>query len=157
MIKLICVGKNKDKNLLALQQEYIKRLQAFDKISVEEVKDEPDVHSEREAEAEKIKNTEAKRVLEKIKPDDFVVLLDLHGKNVDSLEFAKLRESWSSRPGNLVFVIAGSLGPGKELKARANYAWKLSDLTFTHLMCRPLVLEQIYRSFMIEKGRQYHK
>lgn len=157
MIKLICVGKNKDKNLLALEKEYIKRLSAFDKLQIEEVKDEPDIKSDRPAEAEKIKNAEAARVLDKIRPNDFVVLLDLHGKMVDSLEFARLREGWSSQPGNLVFVIAGSLGPGKALVDRANWRWKLSDLTFTHMFCRTLMLEQVYRSFMIENHRHYHK
>lgn len=157
MIKLLCVGKNKDKNLQALEKEYIKRLGAFDKIVVEEVKDEPDVHSEREAEARKIKDTEAARILDKIRPDDFVVLLDLHGKMPDSLEFSCLRKGWSEKPGALVFVIAGSLGPGEALVKRANYRWQLSPLTFTHMMCRTLALEQIYRSFMIEKGRSYHK
>ena len=155
MIKLICVGRNKDKNLEALNREYLKRLQAFDKIQVEEVKDEPDVHSERENEAKAIKDKESRRVLDKIKDSDFVVLLDLHGKMMDSVEFSRERRKWQAR-GNLVFVIAGSLGPGQELVSRANARWKLSDLTFTHLMCRTLVLEQIYRSFMIEKNRSYH-
>ena len=156
MIRLICVGRNKDKNLEALNREYLKRLQAFDKIQVEEVKDEPDVHSERENEAKAIKDKESSRVLSKIKDSDFVVLLDLHGKMMDSVEFSKERQKWQTR-GSLVFVIAGSLGPGEELVSRANARWKLSDLTFTHLMCRTLVLEQIYRSFMIEKNRSYHK
>lgn len=157
MIKLICIGRNKDRNLQALEQEYAKRLQAFGRLQIEEVKDEPDIRSERPAEAERIKNIEASRVLEKIKPDDFVVLLDLHGRMPDSLEFARLRQQWSARPGSLVFVIAGSLGPGRELVQRADWRWKLSDLTFTHLFCRVLVLEQIYRSFMIENHRHYHK
>ena len=156
MIRLICVGRNKDKNLEALNREYLKRLQAFDKMQEEEVKDEPDVHSERENEAKAIKDKESSRVLSKIKDSDFVVLLDLHGKMMDSVEFSKERQKWQAR-GNLVFVIAGSLGPGQELVSRANARWKISDLTFTHLMCRTLVLEQIYRSFMIENNRSYHK
>lgn len=157
MIKLFCIGKNKDKNLLALQQEYLKRLSAFDKAEVVEFKDEPDVNSQREGEAARIKKAEGDRVLEKIRPDDFVVLLDLHGKSFSSEEFAQNRQKWQTQGKNLVFVIAGSLGPSPELVNRANVRWKLSDLTMTHLMCRPIVLEQIYRSFMIEKGRSYHK
>lgn len=157
MIKLFCIGKNKDKNLNALCREYEKRISAFSKVAVEEFKDEPDLHSERESEAEKIKKAEGDRVLAKIKDPDFVVLLDLHGEMMDSLAFEKHREKWMTSGKDLVFVIAGSLGPSKELTARANARWKLSDLTFTHLMCRVLVLEQIYRSFMIENNRQYHK
>lgn len=158
MIKLICIGKNKDKALQTLEKEYLKRLSAFDKVLAEEVKDEPDDKAYREAEAKLVKDTEAKRVLSKIKDRDFVVLLDLHGEMLTSEQFAKKRAQWLEKSGgNLVFVIAGSLGPGEELVKRANARWKLSDLTFTHLMCRVLVLEQIYRSFMIEKGRSYHK
>ncbi len=140
-----------------LEDEYKKRLSAFDKVEVVEFKDEPDVHSEREKEAQKIKEIEGARVLEKIKNDDFVILLDLHGKMVTSETFSKLRAGWSASARPLVFVIAGSLGPSQALVSRADYRWKLSDLTFTHIMCRVLVLEQIYRSFMIEKGRHYHK
>ncbi|MBF0580518.1 23S rRNA (pseudouridine(1915)-N(3))-methyltransferase RlmH [Erysipelotrichaceae bacterium RD49] len=157
MIKLFCIGKNKDASLRKLEDEYKKRLSAFDKVEVIEFKDEPDVHSEREKEAQKIKETEGARVLEKIKNDDFVILLDLHGKMVTSETFSKLRSGWSASSRPLVFVIAGSLGPSQALVSRADYRWKLSDLTFTHIMCRVLVLEQVYRSFMIEKGRHYHK
>ena len=157
MIRLLCIGKNKDKNLTALENEYVKRISAFDKLSIEEVKEEPDVDSERPNEARLIKEKEGRRVLDKIKDTDFVVLLDLHGKMVSSQEFARYRESWTNRPGQLVFVIAGSLGPSEELVKRANWRWKISDLTFTHMMCRTLVLEQIYRSFMIQNGRNYHK
>ena len=157
MIKLFCIGKNKDSSLRKWEDEYKKRLSAFDKIEVVEFKDEPDSHSEREKEAEKIKEIEGARVLDKNKPDDFVILLDLHGKTVDSIEFSKLRSQWTRTSKPLVFVIAGSLGPSADLVKRANWRWKLSDLTMTHLMCRVLVLEQIYRSFMIEAGRRYHK
>lgn len=157
MIKLYAIGKNKDASLRKLEEEYKKRLSAFDKVEIMEFKDEPDVHSERENEAKRIKETEGARVLEKIRKDDFVILLDLHGNMMNSKEFAKKRTSFSALGKPLVFVIAGSLGPSEALVERANFRWKLSDLTFTHLMCRVLVLEQIYRSFMIEKGRQYHK
>ncbi|UNT95372.1 23S rRNA (pseudouridine(1915)-N(3))-methyltransferase RlmH [Allobaculum mucilyticum] len=157
MIKLFCIGKNKDKALVMLQDEYIKRLGAFDKVELVEFKDEPDTRSQFEKEAQRIKNAEGARVLEKIKADDFVILLDLHGKSWDSEGFARERAKWTDASRPLVFVIAGSLGPSEELVRRANVRWKISDLTFTHLMCRVLVLEQIYRSFMIEKGRHYHK
>ena len=157
MIKLFCIGKNKDGSLRKLEDEYKKRLSAFDKVEVVEFKDEPDVHSEREKEAQRIKEVEGTRVLEKIRNEDLVILLDLHGEMLTSEAFAKKRASFSAMGKPLVFVIAGSLGPSEALVKRANFRWKLSDLTFTHLMCRVLVLEQIYRSFMIEKGRHYHK
>ena len=157
MITLLCVGKNKEKALCQLENEYIKRIQPFSKLQVIEVKDESNVHMERDKEAELIKEKEGKRVLEKIRPQDFVILLDLHGKMPDSISFSNQLESWFMKSSDLVFVIAGSLGPSKDLVKRANVRWKLSDLTFTHLMTRILVLEQIYRAFMIQNGRSYHK
>lgn len=155
MISIIAIGKNKDKALRSLEAEYVKRLSAFNKVEVLEVKDEPNDHVEREKEMELIKQKEGDRVLSKIKENDFVVLLDLHGQMLDSESFAKKIDSWQSK--HLVFVIAGSLGPSEELVKRANYRWKLSDLTFTHLMTRVLILEQIYRGYMINNNRNYHK
>ena len=157
MITLLCIGKNKEKALCQLENEYVKRTQPFSKLQVIEVKDESNVHMERDKEAELIKEKEGKRVLEKIRPQDFVILLDLHGKMPDSISFSNQLESWFMKSSDLVFVIAGSLGPSSDLVKRADYRWKLSDLTFTHLMTRILVLEQIYRAFMIQNGRSYHK
>lgn len=157
MITLLCIGKNKEKALCQLENEYVKRIQPFSKLQVIEVKDESNVYMERDKEAELIKEKEGKRVLEKIRPQDFVILLDLHGKMPDSISFSNQLESWFMKSSDLVFVIAGSLGPSSDLVKRADYRWKLSDLTFTHLMTRILVLEQIYRAFMIQNGRSYHK
>lgn len=156
-MKLIAVGKNKDKALQVLEKEYLKRLSPFTKFEILEVKDESNDLSFRESESEKIKNIEGIRVLEKIRPTDFVVLLDLHGTMESSETFAKKVDSWLATHSNIVFVIAGSLGPSKPLVQRANVRWKLSDLTFTHLFTRVLVLEQLYRAYMINNNRKYHK
>ena len=161
MIRLLCVGKMKDKALQSLASKYAKRISAFSKIEVLEVKDEPNTHAERDAEAVRIKDSEAERVLARLRDQDLVVLLDLGGKMWDSEQFAKQLCSWQTKAGqkggDLVFVIAGSLGPGASLLRRADLRWKLSDLTFTHLLTRVLILEQIYRGFMILHGRTYHK
>ncbi|SEA03999.1 23S rRNA (pseudouridine1915-N3)-methyltransferase [Lachnospiraceae bacterium NK3A20] len=156
-ISIIAIGKMKDKSLDALTKEYVKRLQAFAKTEVIEVRDEANDHADRESEAREIRDKEAARALEKIKDSAFVILLDLHGQEWSSEEFAEHLSVWQMKSSNLVFVIAGSLGPGEALVKRANVRWKLSDLTFTHLMTRVLVLEQIYRGFMIGTGRSYHK
>ena len=157
MIKIIAIGKNKDKALQALEKEYAKRLSAFCKLDIIEVKDEANEHTSRESEVLLVKEKEVSRVFEKINDTDYVVLLDLHGKMIDSETFAKNLDVWQMQHSNIVFVIAGSLGPSEKLVRRANYRWKLSDLTFTHLMTRVLMLEQIYRGFMIINGRSYHK
>lgn len=157
MIEILAIGKNKDKSLQALEKEYLKRLSAFTKVKVIECKDEANQHTDRENEVKSIKDKEGKRVLEKIKEQDFVVLLDLHGSEMNSETFAKKLDTWQTTQSKIIFVIAGSLGPSEELVNRANVRWKLSDLTFTHLMTRVLILEQIYRGFMIINGRNYHK
>lgn len=147
----------KDKALHALEAEYCKRLQSFTRVEVLEVKDEPTDHMDREKEILATKEKEGERALAKLRDTDFVVLLDLHGRCWDSEGFAAQLEQWRDAHSSLVFVIAGSLGPSPALIARADVRWKLSDLTFTHLMTRVLVLEQIYRGFMIGAGRSYHK
>ncbi len=157
MIRILCIGKMKDKALHMLEEEYVKRLRAFGKIEITEVKDEPNERIEREKEAALAKEKEGERALSQIRDGDFVILLDLHGEHWDSETFAARLGSWQASASNLTFVIAGSLGPSPALLARANVRWKLSDLTFTHLMTRVLVLEQIYRAFMILGGRKYHK
>ena len=161
MIRLLCVGKMKDKALQSLASEYVRRISAFSRVEVFEVKDEPNTHTEREAEMVRIKDSEAERVLAKLRDQDLVSLLDLGGKMWDSEQFSQKLDSWQQKAGrkggDLVFVIAGSLGPGTSLLRRADERWKLSDLTFTHLLTRVLILEQIYRGFMILHGRTYHK
>lgn len=157
MIRIICIGKMKDKALHMLEEEYIKRLKAFTRAEVLEVRDEPNDLTSREKEATIAKEKEGERALAQIRESDFVILLDLHGSHWDSETFARKLAEWQMQSSSLVFVIAGSLGPSPALLARANVRWKLSDLTFTHLMTRVLVLEQIYRAYMIQNGRKYHK
>ena len=157
MIRILCIGKMKDKALQSLQEEYTRRLRPFVKTEIIEVRDEPNDLAHREKEAALVKEKEGERALSQIRDSDFVILLDLHGSHFDSETFARKLEDWQRTSPDLTFVIAGSLGPSPALVARANARWKLSDLTFTHLMTRVLVLEQIYRAFMIRGGRKYHK
>lgn len=156
-ITILCIGHMKDRALETLQAEYVKRLSAFCRVNVIEVKDEANRRADRPAEVRNIRDLEAQRALERIGRTDRVILLDLHGTEWSSEQFAEQLSAWRRGPANLTFVIAGSLGPGEALLQRADVRWKLSDLTFTHLMTRVLVLEQIYRGFMIMEGRTYHK
>lgn len=158
-ISLICIGHLKDASLCALEEEYQKRLSPFCRVEIIEVKEEPSNKKtlSRPQEIELIKEKEARRALEKIPKNEFCILLDLHGKEWTSEEFSRHLSSWAERFNHLTFVIAGSYGPGKALLQRSNERWKLSSLTFTHLMTRVLVLEQIYRGFMIQNNRTYHK
>ncbi len=158
MIKILAVGKIKEKAMLALIDEYRKRLSPFTKVEITEVNDEHAPQTNSDAENELVKEKEGKRLLAQIKENDFVILLDLWGKMFDSEEFAKKIDQLQTQGNStLIFVIAGSLGPSKQVVDRSDLRWKLSDLTFTHQMTRVLVLEQIYRAYMINNHRPYHK
>ena len=114
--------------------------------------------SNSDAENEKVKTTEGSKLLKQIRDTDYVVLLDLAGKEMDSVSLSKHIESVHTRGYNrIVFVIGGSLGVSRELIARADFRWKLSVNTFPHQLCRIIVLEQIYRAFRILHHEPYHK
>ena len=152
MIKLICIGKIKDSNLKALIDDYTKKINHYHKLETIEVKDEPIKDNEKY-----VLDVEAQRALDKIDNDEYVILLDLHGKTLDSIEFAKKIDKLFISYSKICFVIGGSLGLGEKLIERANFRLKLSDMTFLHQMTRLILLEQIYRSFKILNNETYHK
>ena len=152
MIKLVCVGKIKDKNLAQLVSDYEKKINHYHKLQIVEVKDVPINNNE-----EAVKDNEALRVLNQINDDEYVILVDLHGETNTSEEFAVKIDKLFVHYSRITFVIAGSLGFGQKLLSRANYRIKLSDFTFLHQMSRLIILEQIYRSFKILNNETYHK
>ena len=138
--------------------EYSKRLQAYDKIEIVEVKDSEAKESNSDAQNEQVKIEEGERLLKQIKDDEYVILLDLKGKSLDSIELAKTIENlYTQGKSKIDFVIGGSLGVSDEVIKRANYRLKLSECTFPHQLCRVILLEQIYRSFRIMHNEPYHK
>lgn len=158
LIKIIAVGKMKDKALLMQMEMYTKRLRPFTKLGVIEVDDEANAKCNHMADNEQLKEKEGARVLSQIRDSEYVILLDLWGEMLSSEQFADTIEKLQTYQGSTItFVIAGSLGPGKNICQRSNYRWKLSPLTFTHQMTRVLVMEQIYRAFMIQHHNPYHK
>lgn len=148
MIKLLCVGKMKDKHQRGIQEEYLKRFTRYRKVDLVEIKE-----ANSSFEANRIIEDETSRLLAQIKTDDFVVLFDVVGKSMNSLEFSNLIE----KQPKLVIVIGGSLGFDNRLRNRANVTISLSAMTFTHLLARIIVLEQLYRSFKIQTNQTYHK
>ncbi len=152
MIKILCVGKVKDEHLLALINDYKKRINKYHKLEIVEVRDEPIKDDERE-----VLDIEADRLLAKIDKDEYVILVDLHGECIDSITLANKIDKLFISNSKLTFVIGGSLGFGDKIRQRANYKIKLSDLTFLHQMTRLILLEQIYRSFKILHHETYHK
>ena len=152
MIKIVCVGKVKDKNLLNLIDDYKAKINHYHKLEIVEVKDEKITDNEKA-----VLDIEAQRVLDRISNDEYVILIDLHGKAIDSLLLAQKIDRLFTNHSKLTFVIGGSLGLGNKLIDRANEKIKLSDLTFLHQMCRLILLEQIYRCFKINNNETYHK
>lgn len=139
------------------QQEYIKRLGRYCDISICQVPDEKAPSTASSALEEQIKQRECAKMLEKLRPDDYVVALDLSGRELTSPELAKKLDGYSMLGKRVCFIIGGSLGISKELLSRANEKLCLSKMTFTHNMARILLLEQLYRGFKINANEPYHK
>lgn len=158
MIRVIGCGRIKEKWMRDGLAEYAKRIGAYDKLEVLEVADEKAPESNSDAENEMVKVKEGRKILKLIREDEFVILLDLAGKPMDSEKLsAFVEELYVKGKSRIVFVIGGSLGVSKELIDRADFRWKLSDNTFPHQLCRIIVLEQIYRAFRIMHHEPYHK
>lgn len=157
-IKLICVGKLKEKYLVAGIAEYLKRLQSYCKVEVYEVSDESIPNNCSLANEMIIKSKEGRKILDKIKQDDYVILLDVAGKEIDSITLSKqLEDCMVSGKSTIDFVIGGSLGHGQEILDRANFRLSFSKMTFPHQLMRLILVEQIYRAFKIMKNESYHK
>ncbi len=158
MIRIIAVGKIKEKYWVSAIKEYEKRLQTYTKLEIIEVGDVACGANASNAEQEIVKKQEGEKILSKIKEDEFVIALDLHGKDYSSVEISEeLSRIFTYQTSRVTFVIAGSLGFSKEVIQRSNCRWKLSNCTFPHQIVRVLVVEQVYRAYKIMKNEIYHK
>lgn len=158
MIRVIGCGKIKEKWLKQGIEEYTKRISGFEKIEIIEVEDEKTLQSNSEADNKKVLDIEAERMLKKINNQDYVIVLDLAGKPLDSLELARHMDKVKTYgKSHIDFVIGGSLGLGQKIIDRADYRWKLSENTFPHQLCRLILVEQIYRALTIQNNTPYHK
>lgn len=148
MIKIICVGKLKEKYLIEAIKEYQKRLSKYTKLEIIEL---PDYNYDQV----KTKIEEGKNILSKISEKDYVVTLEINGKELDSICLSSFIDSNISK--NITFIIGGSNGLSDDVLKRTNYSLSFSKLTFPHQLFRVLLLEQIYRSFKIINNESYHK
>jgi 23S rRNA (pseudouridine1915-N3)-methyltransferase len=156
-IKIVAVGKIKEKYLIDGINEYLKRISRYSKIEVIEVPDEkaPDNLSPRDEEI--IKEKEGEKILSKIS-NEFIIVLAIEGKKLNSIELAELIEkTFSYESSDITFVIGGSLGLHKRVYERSNLKLSFSDMTFPHQLMRIILLEQIYRAFRINSNEPYHK
>lgn len=157
-IRIFAIGKIKEAYLKEGINEYLTRLKPYTQIEIIELNDEPIPDNPNESEINKAKNIEGERVLKLLKPQDYLISLDLNKKQYTSLEFAKyLDNKFVIGGSNINFVIGGSYGLSDSLKKRANDSLSLSNMTFLHQMTRLLLLEQIYRAFKINRNETYHK
>lgn len=156
-IKIYAIGKVKDFYKAGVD-EYLKRINTYAKIEVIELKDEPINDNPSINEIEKAKNIEGDRVIKLLKPNEYLIGLDLNKKELDSVAFSNyLMNKLETNGSNISFVIGGSCGLSDALKKRVNDSFSLSKLTFLHQMTRLILLEQIYRAFKIINNETYHK
>ena len=150
MIKIICVGKLKEKYLKDMQEEYQKRCSKYTKLEIIELMDYG-------LEKEKTLSLESEKILQNIKEKDYVITLEIEGKEITSIEFAKKIDQTLIHSSNITFVIGGSFGLSEKVKERSNYALSFSKMTFPHQLFRIMLLEQLYRTFKINNNESYHK
>ncbi len=152
-IVVIAVGKLKETYWREAQAEYLKRLLAYASLSISEIPDEADDFN-----PARIQRVEGERILAKIKERDYVIVLELRGRQYSSEQFAQQMQTVFTKGfSRYVFVIGGSHGFDLSVLARANLQFSMSHLTFPHQMARIILLEQVYRSFRIASGAPYHK
>ena len=151
MIKIICVGKIKEKFYIEALEEYKKRLSKYTKLEIREVQDIFDEN------IEIIKSKEADQIIKYINTKDYIITLEIKGNQLTSEELAKKIENTFITNSNITFIIGGSYGLDKKITNISNYKLSFSKMTFPHQLFRIILLEQIYRSFKIINNENYHK
>ncbi|MBO6046714.1 MAG: 23S rRNA (pseudouridine(1915)-N(3))-methyltransferase RlmH [Erysipelotrichaceae bacterium] len=158
MIKIIAVGKIKEKYLRDGINEYAKRLGAYTKVSIVEVPDERIPENASAAQEDIVKVKEGQKLLKQIKERDYVILLDVGGKMMDSVAFSKTIEQLQlTGHSDIDFVIGGSLGHCQDVYQRADLRLSFSPMTLPHQLMRLVLMEQIYRGYKIMRHETYHK
>ena len=145
MIKIICIGKLKEKYLSEFVDDYKNRVGKYHKISIIELKEEKTV------------DVEADNIMKYINKNDYVIACDIGGNQIDSVQLSKLIDMTFINHSTIVFVIGSSEGLSDKIKQISNYSLSLSKCTFPHGVFRAVLLEQIYRSFKIINNETYHK
>ena len=151
MIKIICIGKIKEKYFIDAINEYCKRLQKYTKLKIIELPDEGLV------EKTKAINIEGENILKHLDSKDYIISMDIAGKQMSSMDFAKKIDGISQFNSNITFIIGGSLGLNDEIRNLCDELISFSKMTFPHGLFRGILLEQIYRACKINNHEMYHK
>ncbi len=154
-IKIIAVGKIKEDYIKSAVREYTKRLTPYYRLTVTEINAE---QINDESLRERYKEAEAERIIQQIKPDTYIITLEIQGKMLSSIEFAeKIKEITKSGVNETVFIIGGANGLHRKVSDIANLKLSFSKMTFTHQMMRVILTEQIYRAAKINARENYHR
>ena len=156
-IKLIAVGKLKEKFFKEAVSEYSKRLSRFGKLEIAELADEKIPDNPSEKQIEMIKEKEGRAILSQLRENTYFIALCIEGKELSSEEFAEKLSSLSMQTGHITLAIGGSLGLSDEVKKRADMHLSFGRMTLPHQLMRVVLLEQIYRAFKINANESYHK
>ncbi|MFD0750040.1 23S rRNA (pseudouridine(1915)-N(3))-methyltransferase RlmH [Mucilaginibacter calamicampi] len=152
-ITFLVIGKTEDNYLKEGIDKYVKRLKHYTKLEVVEL---PELKNTKALTQDQQKTKEAELLLKKINVTDFVILLDEHGAELSSKQFANYLEKRGHAAADIVFIVGGPYGFDQSVYNRANDKLSLSRMTFSHQMIRLLFTEQLYRAFTILKGEPYH-
>ncbi len=145
MIKIICLGKIKEKYLIELINDYQKRISKYHKIEIIELKDEDSIEKEEIS------------IKKHLKDKAYIITLEIEGNIITSVEFASLLDKTFIISNNITFIIGSSLGLPENIKKISNYKLSFSKMTFPHGLFRGVLLEQLYRAFKINNNETYHK
>ena len=156
-LKIVCVGKLKERYWQEACGEYMKRLGAYCNGEIIEVKEEKLPANPSAADERNVIDAEGRSLLDKIGKNDYVIALDVKGKALSSEEMAGRISEISFTHSALAFIIGGSLGLSDEVKARADARISFGPITLPHQLARVVALEQIYRAFKINSNETYHK
>jgi len=153
-IKLIVIGKNKEEYVKSGIDLYLNKLKHYIDFELKLI---PDLKIRNSIDENQIKSEEAKQILKETNQNDFIILLDENGKELNSINFSiNIQKKLNAGIKSLVFIIGGSYGFDPSLKSVAKELISLSKLTFNHQLVRLIFLEQLYRSFTIIKNEKYH-
>ena len=150
---LLVTGKTGDARLASLIQDYQQRLTHYVPFEFVVL---PDIKNAKSLSEEQLKTAEGEAILRWLTPSMEVVLLDEHGREFRSIEYAEWLQKKMSAGKDLVLVIGGAYGFSPAVYARANYKVSFSQMTFSHQMIRLMAIEQIYRAMTILRGEPYH-
>lgn len=157
-VRIICIGKLKEKYWTAAVAEYSKRISGYANIEIIELKESKLPTNPSPTDETAVLVREGQNILGKIKDNDYVIAMEVEGRQLDSVELAKkIQSTFDTKSSTIDFIIGGSLGLSDDVKKRADYGLSFSKMTFPHQMARVMLLEQIYRAFKISNGETYHK